>query len=149
MTARVSWSWAAFAIAALQAGFCLLLGLFAILAIREGSGTDLRFQMGRTTYWVAGVVQCSLLGMAVIGLSRWIANRTRRPVRMFVVLTVALPVCLLLALAVLALSTTGARGLPLLAPMRWLEVPLFALTFYAAALTYLAVAKAGSSRTNS
>ena len=87
--------------------------------------------------------------MAVIGLARWMANRTRRPGRMFMVLTVALPVCLFLTLAVLALSTTGARGLPLLAPQRWLEVPLFALTFYAAALTYLAVAKARFSRTNS
>ena len=68
---------------------------------------------------------------------------------MFVVLTVAVPVCLFLALAALARSTTGARGLSLLAPERWLEVPLFALTFYAAALTYLAVAKARFSRTNS
>ena len=125
-----------------------MLGLLAILAIREESGTDLTYQMNRTTYLAAGLAQCSLPGAAVIGLARWLANRTRRPARMFVVLTVALPVCLFLALAGLALSTTGVRGLSLLDPLRWLEVPLFALTFYAAALTYLAVAKAGSSRTN-
>lgn len=126
-----------------------MLGLLAILAVREGSGTDLTYQLNRTTYLAAGLAQCSLLGMAVISLARWMANRTPRPPRLFVVLTTALPVCLFLALATLALSTTGVRGLPLLAPERWLEVPLFALTFYAAALTYLAVAKARFSRTNS
>ena len=143
---RVPWSWLALVISGIVAGFGLLLSLVVILALREGSGTDLVFQVERVAYLVSGIVQGSLVGALVIGLARWLGNRSQRPSRRFLVLAMVLPVFLFLALAFSSLAASGVHGLPLLDPRRWLEAPALALTFYAAGLAYLAIAKAKVSR---
>ena len=144
--ARVPWSWLALVVSGLVAGVGLLLSLIVILVLREGSGTDLVFQLESASYLAGGLMQGSLLGVLVIGLARWLGNRSKRPVRYFLFLTTALPVCLFFVLAFWFLSASGVHGLSLLDPRRWLEAPAFALTFFAAGQAYLAVAKTKVSR---
>ncbi|MFC5391017.1 hypothetical protein U0030_06340 [Brevundimonas bullata] len=122
------------------------MSLVVILALREGSGTDLVFQVERVAYLVSGILQGGLVGVLVIGVARWLGNRSQRPARRFLILAMALPVFLFLALAFSSLAVSGVHGLPLLDPRRWLEAPAFALTFYAAGLAYLAIARAKVSR---
>ncbi len=123
-----------------------MLSLLFILMLREGSGTDLAISASYPGYLVAGVIQSSIFGLAVIALARWLGNRNERPVAAFLILMTTLPVGLFLVLALISLMATGVQGLSLLDPRRWLEIPAFALTFYLTAQAYLATAKFRNSR---
>ena len=90
-------------------------------------------------------MQGALAGVLVIGLARWLGNRSQRPVRGFLIAVTALPVCVFLAFAFLSLTASGVHGLGLIDPRRWLEAPAFALVFYLAGLAYLVIAKARAS----
>ncbi|MDO1558713.1 hypothetical protein Q0812_04650 [Brevundimonas sp. 2R-24] len=135
---RIPWSWLALAIAAVQAGSCLLLGLVMVLAVREGSGSDLIFRLNSIAYWVAGIIQGAVLGVVVLATARALSNRTRRPGRTFVLVSALLPAGLLLALKGWVLIAMGdVFGSPGL----WLELLVVALSFGAGAFTYLAAAR--------
>lgn len=132
---RVRWSWLALAVSAVPIGVLLTAMIFVTAAFRVGLDADMNGMLAETPFWtmLRGVPELGGFGLIFVVLGRFLANRSSRPKRRFLVLVPAIPTGIALLLTL---------GRILYGPSV-MTLGFIAAAFLLGAYAYLAVAEAG------
>lgn len=130
----VRWSWIALAVSALPIGVLLTAMIFVTAAFRVGLDADMNGMLAEMPFWtmLRGVPELGGFGLIFVVLGRFLANRSGRPKRRFLVLVPAIPTGIALLLTL---------GRIFYAPSL-MTLGFIAAAFLLAAYAYLAVAQA-------
>ncbi len=115
----------------------MTLMLFVADGFRSGLDADTPVSLHTMSAHViaVGVAQIGGTGLVFVVAGRWLANRSVRPRRLFLILVPAMPAAMILASKIFG----GLFYLP-----SWIEIGFTTIAFLAAAITYLAVAQAAT-----
>jgi hypothetical protein len=154
---RLPWSWPALAVCVPVLGLLLIASLYLVAPFKQGLDADMIPAMMRMELAdiALGALQVGACGLPFVLLGLWLANRSNRPRRWFLILTPLAPAMLLFMTQAWFIVSAALEPPSGIMPFpanswfylpNWLTIATFAIAFWATAQTYLLMARLAGER---
>ena len=156
-TGRLPWSWPALAVCVPVLGLLLIAGMYLVAPFKRGLDADMVPAMMRVGLGdlLLGFVTVGAVGFPFVALGLWLANRSARPRRWFLILASLMPSALLFLSNAWFIVSAALEPPSNLTPFpanswfylpNWLTLAAVAGAFWVTAWTYLHLARATGAR---